>query len=174
MNLHLRWYKSKMASTGRHRALWSILLPSCHQWVNDNSKVIDSDTLGLTGDVAEAFKLTDHTQIQENMSILLTHMTTLLDLTAGYDESAPWCQYYVTSHVLWEMVTGSYIWYQLLKWCNALLSMTTRIMHDGDMYSWLICIMIRSYVTNTNIWIYDVGVGKTTTYYHIHQHRYIM
>ena len=76
-----------MASTGRHRALRSILLPSCHQWANDNSKVIDTATLGLTGDVAEAFKLTDHTKIQENMSILLTRMTTLLDLTARYDES---------------------------------------------------------------------------------------
>ena len=96
-----------MASTG---PLWSILLPSCHQWVNDNNKVIDTATRGLAGDVAESFKLKDHTHIQENMSILLlTHMTTLLDLTAGYDESESnnpmlkswkWCQYYFTSHVL--------------------------------------------------------------------------
>ena len=79
-----------MASTGQHRALWSILLPSCKQWANDNSKVIDTATLGLAGDVAEAFKAfnhNDHIQIQENMSILLTHMTYLLDLTVEYDES---------------------------------------------------------------------------------------
>ena len=76
-----------MASTGRHRALWSILLPSFHQWANENSKVIDTATLGLAGNVAESFKHNDHTQIQENMSILLTHMTYLLALTAEYDES---------------------------------------------------------------------------------------
>ena len=95
-----------MASTG---PLWSILLPSCHQWVNDNNKVIDTATRGLAGDVAESFKLKDHTHIQENMSILLTHMTSLQDLTAGYDESESnnpmlklwkWYQYYFTSHVL--------------------------------------------------------------------------
>ena len=175
-----------MASTGQHRALWSILLPSCHQWANSNNKVIDTATLGLAGlagDVAEAFKHNNHTHIHENMSILLTHMTSLLDLTVEYDKSESnnpmfqlwkWYQYYFTSHVLWEMVNGSYIGHQLLKWCNALLSMTTWIMHDGDLYSCLICIMVRSYVTNTNIWIYDVGVGKTSTYYHIYQHRYIM
>ena len=79
-----------MASTGRHRALWSILLPSCHQWANDNSKVIDTATLELAGDAAEAFKAfkhNHHIQIQENMSFLHTHMTYLLDLTVEYDAS---------------------------------------------------------------------------------------
>ena len=52
-----------MASTGRHRALWSILLSSFEQWANDNSKAIDTANLGLAGDVAESFKQKDHTDV---------------------------------------------------------------------------------------------------------------
>ena len=71
-----------MASTGHHQTLWSIILTFFQQCANDNSKVIDTATLGLAGDVAESLNHKDHTQIQKNM-----YMTYLLDLTAEYDES---------------------------------------------------------------------------------------
>ena len=89
--------KSKMASTGPYRPCGAFFF-----------KIIDTATLGLAGDVTEAFKHNDHTQIQENISILHTHMTYLLDLTVEYDESESnnpmfqlwkWHQYYFTSHV---------------------------------------------------------------------------